>query len=888
MIKQLLALCFCWLVANKSTAQKNNVNGFIQNIKLQPLENVNIVLTPKNSTQIKAFAITDNKGFFELQWPEKIDTVIITVSIVGYEKRLLSVTNKTQLLTIVLKEQATQLPTVVIKQEPIVQNGDTTAYLVKDFAEKQDRVIGDVIKKLPGVEIDEITGEIKFNGKAISHYYIDGLDLLESKYNIANRNIPANIVDEVQLLARTKDIKLLDSFNIYPEPSLNIKLKKNSKNKFIGKANLGLGVTPLLWDNELTGLQFSKGFQFISALKNNNTGGPLNTELSDNISVTKKGDVQSDNIKEEIINKLTAQTPNIKPSRYLFNNTTLFHFSSLFMLRNKAQLKMHLSYLNNYVTNGVKSSSAFTFGNGQAMNITESINEKSNSNQILGEAIYSINDKRLYLKNSFRAKLNYTKQNSITQNPLAVLQVLQTPFFDYANNLLIHLPIKRKIVSFKSEIMYNKTPQEYTVVPGQFPELINQTLPYQQISQNARLLSLKANNSVTLFYKIRGVNSQIKLGSKSVHQNIQTNIGKLYNQTYYLLNDTFKNNIKWDNLAFYCQSDMTIARGKKYLDVSLPVELNILAINNVIKLHKQRVNNTFFNPRLNFSFPISQFLSGDFSCYLQNTIGNISQITQGYILRNYRSLSNSDSLVPLQREQNINFGLDYKNSAVGIFSNISVSFNNTKRNIIYSQEFNNFFLKSTAVLLNNYQKNFIVSGTTSKYFSVSKINISINYNYALVTTDILQQQQLVRSKSAILTSGLRTNFNLFPRFSIESHTTFDFFKNKLIQPIYKLENTASKRVVQIARFYFMSSKNSYLNFTKEFYSIWYDKTNKANIFFGDIGFTKKFKKTEISLYYTNITNTKKYLTVNNYDNLQQVTSYNMRPTNILINFRFNF
>lgn len=164
-------------------------------------------------------------------------------------------------------EQVTVLPSVLIKQKPIIENEDTTKYLVRNFTDRQDRAIGDVLAKLPGIEIDEATGAIQFNGKLISHYYIDGLDLLEGRYNIANKNIRADMVDEIQILANHQDIKLFDSLKTSLEPALNIKLKKSAKNIFIGRAKIGFGVNPLLWDNDITGLQFNKTSQFIVSYK---------------------------------------------------------------------------------------------------------------------------------------------------------------------------------------------------------------------------------------------------------------------------------------------------------------------------------------------------------------------------------------------------------------------------------------------------------------------------------------------------------------------------------------------------------------------------------------------------------------------------------------------
>lgn len=338
MIKRFLVIVLFAFLTNFLFAQ-NKITGTVLKKNNEPIEDASVVLIKKNTTQISAFAITDSRGFFEIIYDGEIDSITIRASIIGYETKAQTILNKTQSLQFILGEQATDLPTVLVKEKPITQQGDTTNYLVKNFTDKQDRVIGDVIAKLPGVEIDANSGQIKFNGKPISHYYIDGLDLLEKKYNIANRNIPADMVDQVQLLDNHQDIRLFDSLIKGNEPALNIKLKKKAKNKLIGKAKTGLGVAPFLWDNELTGLQFNPAFQLITSYKNNNAGSLLANELSDNFTIQKVGENREKNIKEEILNKLNTQQPNISTKRYLFNNTHLFNFNILKVLPNKAQLK---------------------------------------------------------------------------------------------------------------------------------------------------------------------------------------------------------------------------------------------------------------------------------------------------------------------------------------------------------------------------------------------------------------------------------------------------------------------------------------------------------------------------------------------------------------------
>jgi CarboxypepD_reg-like domain len=887
MIKPFTIIVLLLLFSNFLFAQ-NKITGTVLKKTNEPIEDASVVLIKKNTTQISAFAITNSKGFFEIIYDGEIDSVTIKVSIIGYETKAQSILNKTQSLEFILVEQATELPTVLVKEKPITQQGDTTNYLVKTFTDKQDRVIGDVIAKLPGVDIDENSGQIKFNGKAISHYYIDGLDLLDKKYNIANRNIPADLVDQVQLLNNHQDIRLFDSIIRGTEPALNIKLKKKAKNKLIGKTKIGLGIAPLLWDNEITGLQFNPAFQLITTYKNNNAGNLLANELSDNYTIQKVGENREKNIKEEIINKLNTQQSNISTKRYLFNNTHLLHFNVLKVLPNKAQVKFNLSYLNDNTTNENTLQSTYILPNLQQVNFTENRKSFINTNKVEGNAIYTVNNKKVYLKNTSKAKLDFTKESSSTINPTLVIQNLQNPFYEYSNDFLVHLPVKKKIISLNSKINFNRMPQQLGVVPGQFKDVLNQSVNYEQLSQRAILNNFNTDNSISFFSKIGKINEQIKIGTELIYKKLETTINKLYKQNEYQLNDTFKNNINWNNVRIYAENETTIRKGKKQLDISFPIELNLLRIENTIRTYKTASNNIFFNPNISLNFPIVENITGDVSYTLQNSIGNVSNISSGYIINNYRSVNRNDSLVPLQKQQSVIVSLYYKNSLKAIFSNVSVSLSQTKKNIIFNQVFNGFFIQSIGNYLNNYQKSLIVSGNTSKYFIESKINLSLNYNYSTFQSDILQQNTIAKSNSKILSLGLKSNLNMLSYASIETNTKYDFFQNKITQSSFSSSPSITNRLQQFVRLYFYLSKKSTLYFNNELYNVWDDKNNKGNYFFGDMGLKQKFKRVELEIEWSNITNSKTYVTINNSENLKQINTYNIRPTNLMIKLYFNF
>src|SRR5690606_10176481 len=122
-------------------------------------------------------------------------------------------------------------------------------------------------------------GQIEYQGKPIQKYYIEGLDLLEGRYSLANNNIAADDVSKVQILENHQPIKLLDSLEFSDRASINIKLKNNVTTT--GTAEVGIGLAPFLWRVKATPMIFTKKNQAIITYQTNNTGSDVSQEIRD-------------------------------------------------------------------------------------------------------------------------------------------------------------------------------------------------------------------------------------------------------------------------------------------------------------------------------------------------------------------------------------------------------------------------------------------------------------------------------------------------------------------------------------------------------------------------------------------------------------------------------
>ncbi len=264
-----LLLCFCSL----SLFAQVEIEGQLLSSDKSSCSGVNIIIHPqKEIKSIIAYGFSDNEGKFKIPISYAGDSITLSVKSMQYADTLIGLINRSQRLNILLESKNHILDEARIQARPIYRKGDTTIYSVQAFAQKQDFSIGDVIKKMPGFDVSD-NGKISYQGQYIEKYYIEGLDLLEDKYVLANSNLPHTAVGSVEVLHDHQPIKAAEGVVSSSSTSLNIKLKRDIA--VTGRAQVGIGFSPLLWDANITPMLFAKGQQAIGSLQANNVGNDL-------------------------------------------------------------------------------------------------------------------------------------------------------------------------------------------------------------------------------------------------------------------------------------------------------------------------------------------------------------------------------------------------------------------------------------------------------------------------------------------------------------------------------------------------------------------------------------------------------------------------------------
>ncbi|GKT33800.1 carboxypeptidase-like regulatory domain-containing protein, partial [Aduncisulcus paluster] len=133
-----------------------------------------------------------------------------------------------QIYDVYMVEKATTIKEVIVKAPGIHEKGDTITYVTSSFAGVEDKSLADVLKKMPGIEIEE-SGKIKYNGVEINKFYIEGKDLLGGRYGLATNNVHHQDVGSVEVMENHQPIKALEDISFSQNPAINIRLKEDAK-----------------------------------------------------------------------------------------------------------------------------------------------------------------------------------------------------------------------------------------------------------------------------------------------------------------------------------------------------------------------------------------------------------------------------------------------------------------------------------------------------------------------------------------------------------------------------------------------------------------------------------------------------------------------------------
>ncbi|MBS1586433.1 MAG: outer membrane beta-barrel protein [Bacteroidetes bacterium] len=227
-------------------AQQYDLKGTIVDKAGKPLLYTSVALLHPMDSTLAFFGVSNENGFFDVRGIAHGD-YLLQVALMGFKTYYRTVTvpmtKGDNIGDIVLQEADVKLNEVQVNGEkiPFMLKGDTVEYNAGAYKVKPDASVEDLLKKLPGVQVDA-AGNIKAQGKDVQRVTVDGKDFFGNDPKVATKNLPADAINKVQVYDRHSDQSVFSGIDDGErDKTINLTLKDNKKHGYFGDVQAGYG-----------------------------------------------------------------------------------------------------------------------------------------------------------------------------------------------------------------------------------------------------------------------------------------------------------------------------------------------------------------------------------------------------------------------------------------------------------------------------------------------------------------------------------------------------------------------------------------------------------------------------------------------------------------------
>jgi len=861
-----LLFCFC----NSVVFSQAIVSGKLSSLDGTIPVGVNIAIYPKHDLgNIIAYGFSDSKGSFRISVKHSQDSIALALKSMAYTDTLLFLANLSQDLSIILESKVYSIPEVSVRANiPIHQKGDTTVYSVESFAQQKDFSVGDVIKKMPGFEVSE-SGTISYQGQKIQKYYIEGLDLLGGGYPLANNNLPHTAVRAVEVLHNHQPIKAIDGVVDSDRTSLNIRLK--SSVTATGQLQAGIGLSPLLWDVNLTPMLFAKNQQAIGSLQLNNVGRDLGSQHQ---SITvKDGRIEYGTMNQSYVGIPNMSQPTaIAKNKYLDNKSHLFTYNHLIKVGKATQLKINASYLHEKIEQERVSTTTYYLED-SVMTIQENQQNDLLRHNLIVNLNLEQNVKSRYLTNKLSFGGFWDKDNALIYNLSDINIKAKTPHATISNSFDALIPVRKNFLRVESLLHFNDSPQELFFHPAVF-STGNNTM--QQVHNR----NFGTTNSLSFSLPIgKRFLFSSSLGFNYEAQEHKTRIltNGIWNTT-----DSLNNHLKWNRSQFELKEEFQYKKGDLVITLRTPLEYILLNIDDKIHLADKELGRWFFKPsfsiRHKFFGRINSYLGGGYS----EALGSANNMLQGAVIVSHRQMYSRLSEIDISKSKYLAAGLNYRNPIAGLFIDISGSMSFGMKNLITNQRLEGNGLLILETIEQENKTNFNnLSSEISWYISTLKTTLGLKADYSDSKIEYIFNGQLGTSTLIQYSLNPKAMFNFSRYFSADYQYRITTMHTNTSTNIWEQKHKCD--------FYVYPKSNHLIGVEVELYDIRQTGKSDNQSLFANIVYSYKLSKSRIDLRLEcrNLFNATKITDIQQSDITLFQTEYYLRPRQFLLTARMS-
>lgn len=835
------------------------LTGTVRDENNDPVEMVMITaLNPADST-IVSYASTDEEGKYSLSFTHsKLRKVLLRMAGFNVRTEFRTVENQTQHVDWTCMVESTLLNEVIVKAQKLWGSKDTLNYLVSAYSRVHDVTIGDVLKRLPGIEIKE-NGGIYYQGVPISKFYVGNMNALQGQYNIATKGIRPEDVASVQVMEQHQHIKALADQTPPESAALNLKLKQEKKEVWSKSANLGLGYSDhLLWNATARAMLFGQEKQHIMVYDTQNDG------LGSNMLASHDGG-------NAIFGNTVTSASSPDSSPFGNNHRNNYHqlaFRNLWRLNDSTEVHADVSYQYDFVRTKTDVHTTYILPDGTARQLLEDFATQNTLNKADVNLMYERNARKDYLQNQLYLSGYWNHADNMTsireKGNSRTLGV-------YDQFHWVHRTSRGGGFDFKSRNEFSVTPQRLTVSPGVFPELLSDSIPYAFATQTATVHSIESSNSFSLLNDIRRHRFTF---APALHANVkhvtlesQLNSGK-----------RFGGDMEYTRFDVGAGLSARYTHRHFYANLALPVSLQPTVLGGTSHSISSRTR-LYFNPSASFTWRMNDYWASSGSAAWSSSPSSWHQLYTAYMLRSYSSLSRYTGDMYDTSLFNGRIKLDYKHIFGQFFGWVEFGGSLTSADMTYGSRINEQgYSEMQMVRQPHSSRNIQVCANLRKDFSWKQLSMEVTGSYAHGTSQYLRQDVLTRYESR--------SYNVEGKLGIKPFNWLDFkyvsrwsrYGSQTDSGISSRSavnwgNTLSVNSTIIDKHLWLS-----LNATHEYNNL-LDKRNNKYL---SAQLRYLVNRMEFTLRAENLLNMRQYSTLSISDMTERYTVYHLQPLTVML------
>lgn len=727
-LRHLFSGLLCTLSLTGVLAQQRTITGQVNNAAQEPLYRASVKLVNDSAT-ILGFTFTDQQGGFTLSIPAQATPRWLEVSHVGYKKARPAITEGRNRYDCTLQPGSTPLDTVTVTPHPAIRlSGDTLQYYVAGFAAKDDRSIGDVLRRMPGIDIAP-DGTIYFNGKKVENLYIHGDDLMDGRYSLATQVIRKEMIERVDVINNHQPIRVLQDKIFTDKTAINLVLKDENSLKLTARLQGGVGL-PGLYEAGVSPVLLNKRIKMLQTLAVNNSGTDYRPGLASQGAAPYTPPLTSSPA-DMALSTATIGPPDVPVANYYFNRSGLLHLNNLYNTAKGVQLKANIQgyidrnrlhyfhRLDNYTP-----TDTITYREHQSY-----INKPASLNAAF---TIMVNRTRGFFYNLTRLQWSRETAASTMQfNEQSFTQQLHKTVRRFSNDLRWMPALRGKgIGELGWQTSYHRNQQRLSIGKDYYANLPGQEGYYDQVLQ--QLLTPLFATHAYAGYKLTGarLNQAYKAGIVIEKQPLTTALQMEQNGQLIPYTGDAGNHLRWRKQNAYITGSWQYQHNAWQWSLQLPLTWQQIRYSDpAYGLHEQS-GRLLLTPSAQARYTINTEQYVDAGYERRNNFGDLSHLYRGALLFNFRTLQANAAGLPQKSTDAFHLDYSYQQSVKMFFANAGLTYDRTLAQTVLSTHISDNIQQIVYLPYENKLTRWGVQGGISQYLFALKTTVSLKARFS--------------------------------------------------------------------------------------------------------------------------------------------------------------